>query len=412
VGAVRAPSSARRLARRAPALAVAALASSLAPAAISSAARADGPVPPASCTGAAQIADVSGDGHHAATDVLSGWLTEGTGRLQAVIAVRAAAFAPEHSDAELNGSGFAMVFTVGGATVYVRTRAAPDGSLTYDYGTYANGAFTSLGATTGSAIHSAGAGTTTIDLPLTLAAGAVIGSPYVLTYDGISGGVPDWVDHAPGGVDPGDGARGADYTVGACATGGGGTGGGGAAAGGGATTMTGTTTTAVAISAPTRRAGSGKILLTGHVVPALGGVDVAVARSAHGATKTTHITTDPDGGFALAVQVTESTRLRATAGAISSGTRTVDVHSRTTVRVRHAKSGTVTLTGTVTPALPGRALLLAVGSPATTASRAVTKGRFTFRFARGHVPRGRFQVVYVPTADRAERSTSRSVRLG
>ncbi|WP_445152167.1 hypothetical protein [Baekduia sp. Peel2402] len=379
---------------------------------------ADGPAPTASCTGAPQITDASGDGHHTTTDVLSAWLTEGAGRLQAVVQVRSGAFAPEHGDAEVNGSGFAMVFTVGGATGYVRTRAAPDGSLTYDYGTYANGAFTSAGATTGSVVHSAGAGTTTIDVPvaaLGIVAGTVLNGPYVLTYDGISGGVPDWVDHAPGGVDPSDSARGADYTVSACggAGGGTGTGGGGGAGGTGTGAGSGTSaTTAVVLSAPTKRTGSGRVLVTGRVIPARVGIAVAIARKTRAGTKTAHVTTDADGEFALTVALSETTDLRATVGGIRSATRTVTLRSRTTVRVRRSRAGTVTLTGTVSPAVPGRALLLEVGSPDTTASRAVSNGRFTFRFKKGHVPRGRFQIVFVPSKERAERSTSRAVRLG
>ncbi|WP_445149692.1 hypothetical protein [Baekduia sp. Peel2402] len=383
---------------------------------ISSAYGADGPVPTASCTGAPQITDASGDGHHSGTDVLSAWLTEGAGRLQAVVQVRAGLFAPEHDDAELNGTGYALAFDLGGATRYVRVRAAPGGgTLSYDYGTYSGGAFTSLGTTTGSVVHATGAGTATIDVPAALGAipGSVLARPFVVTYDGITAGVPDWVDHAPGGTDPNDAARGADYTVGACGGGNGpGTGGGPGPGGGGGTTAPASPITAVVLSVPTARTGAGRILVTGRVNPARAGVDVAIDRTAHGKTTTSHVTTDADGAFALAATVTEATRVRATAGGISSGTETVDMRSRTTVAVKRTKGGAVTLSGAVTPKLPGRALLLRVGSPSTTASRAVTGGRFAFRFKNGHVPRGRFQVVYVPSSQRAERSTSRAVRLG
>ena len=44
----------------------------------------------------------------------------------------------------------------------------------------------------------------------------MLANPFVLTYDGVTGGVPDWVDHAPGGVAPNDPSFGADYVVGSC----------------------------------------------------------------------------------------------------------------------------------------------------------------------------------------------------
>ena len=47
-------------------------------------------------------------------------------------------------------------------------------------------------------------------------AGARLANPYVVTYDGIDGGVPTWVDHAPGGVDPAEATFGADYVAGSC----------------------------------------------------------------------------------------------------------------------------------------------------------------------------------------------------
>src|SRR4051794_7475117 len=114
----------------------------------------DGSPAPPPCNGAAQITDVAGDGHHSSSDVLAAWLSEAAGRLQAVVQVRAGTFGPEHDDAEINGSGFALLFARAGRVEYVRTRAAPDGSLTYDYGTDAGGAFTSVRATTGSVVHS------------------------------------------------------------------------------------------------------------------------------------------------------------------------------------------------------------------------------------------------------------------
>jgi len=370
---------------------------------------ADGPAPSPPCEGVPQITDVVGDGHHSSSDVLSAWLTEGSGHLQAVIEVRAGTFVPEHSDAEVNGSGFAFLFTLNGTTDYVRTRAAPDGSLTYDYGTYSptGGYFDSLGATTGSVVHSAGAGTTTIDMPaaFALGPGAVLAAPFVLTYDGITDGVPGWVDHAPGGQEPDDPARGADYVVGSCDTStiGGGIGGGQGAPGAGSVAGA---TTAVLLSAPSSIVGSGHALITGSVRPARAGVSVSIARS--GISKTTSVvTTESDGSFAAVIALRETTDVQALAGSIHSDTKTIEVRSRTRIRLARAKHGAAMLRGRVTPALPGRALLLRPNSPTVIASRPVTGGAFAFRL---HGRSGALQVVYVPADERAERSTSNTVR--
>jgi hypothetical protein len=362
---------------------------------------------PPACNGVPQIADVAGDGHHSSSDVLSAWLTEAGGSLQAVIQVRAATFVPEHGDADLNGSGFAMLFTLDGRLDYVRARAAPDGSLTYDYGTYAAGSyFTTLGATTGIVERSPGAGDTVIDIPAAFGAmpGSVLSGPYAITYDGINAGAPDWVDHAPGGVEPDDTALGADYVVGSCGAGGGGGGGGGGQGGGppGAPS-------AVTLSAPKRQTGTGRALISGSVVPAQAGVDVAIRRSAH-ASATAHLKTAADGSFAVMVDVGETTRVQATAGGLRSGMLTIDVRSRTRLRVRHDKTGGY-LSGTVDPKLPGKALLLRPDSPTTVATASVKHGRFSFHPTSRRPLRGAYQVVYVPSQERAERSTSATAHV-
>jgi hypothetical protein len=344
---------------------------------------------PQACDGAPQITDVAGDGHHASSDVLSAWLSEAGGKLQAVIQVRAATFVPEHGDADLNGSGFALLFTLAGRQDYVRARAAPDGSLTYDYGTYAPGSyFTSLGTTSGSVERNPGTGDTVIDVPAALgtAPGTLLSAPWVLTYDGINAGVPDWVDQAPGAVTPDDTARGADYVVGSCAAGGGANPGGGAGA-----------ATGVTISAPAKLTGAGRALVSGTVAPGRAGVDVAIS---HGK-QVAHVTTEADGSFAAMLSVKETTRVQARAGGLRSGTLTIDVRSRTRLRARGH-----TLRGTVDPALPGRALLLRPGSPSVIATAKVSHGRFTFRPRRGA-----YQVVYVPAHGRAERSTSNTAHV-
>lgn len=354
------------------------------------------------CNNSPQITDVSGDGHHSTSDVLSAWFSEAGGRLQAVIQVRAASLEPEHSDAGINGSGYALQFMVNGRLDYVRTRAAPDGSLTYDYGTYSPSTyFTSLGTTTGTVERGAGAGAITIDVPAALGAtpGTLLAGPFALTYDGISDGVPAWVDHAPGGEDPDDPARGADYVVGSCSGGGGG--GGGSGGGGGAAR-----TLAVAVSAPSRLTGGGRALVSGTVSPARGGVVVSLARSAR-STRVSKLRTEADGSFALLVPVNETTRVQAVAEGIHSDSWTIDVRSRVRVRARHPKGGVAYLSGAVTPALPGRALLLRPGSPAVVARTKVAHGRFAFH-RRLH---GVYQVVYVPSHGRAERSTSNTARI-
>jgi hypothetical protein len=398
--------SARAIARRAALLAV--LAASVPGA--TGVAMADAPPP---CSATAPIADAGGDGHHPSSDVLSAWLSEASGHLQAVIQVRAGDWKPEHTDADINGSGFATLFTLDGRTDYVRVRAAPDGTLTYDYGTYtAPSTFTSLGATTGSVVYGVG-GTATIDVPAALGAtpGRVLGSPFVLTYDGIVAGVPTWVDHAPGGTLPEDAARGADYVVGACPAGGAGAG--GLGAGGVANGLPGQATglvTAVLLTAPKRLVGGGTAAFTGRIVPARAGVDVAVARRG-AATTTSHTRTAADGSFKVRAPVRETVEVRATAGGRRSTTVTVSVVSKVRLRVGRLAGGFVRIDGTYAPGLPGKALLLGRFSARPKATRSIRNGHFSFRFRRSAAPRDGLQVVVVPSRDRAERATSNTVTL-
>src|SRR3954468_4734443 len=103
---------------------------------------------PPACNNSPQITDASGDGHHPGTDVLAAWWSESSGHLQAVIQVRAGLFVAEHDDAEVNGSGFILVYN---GSSFLRARApaqdhAQDPVL-YDYGTYAGGVFTPAGTT-------------------------------------------------------------------------------------------------------------------------------------------------------------------------------------------------------------------------------------------------------------------------
>jgi hypothetical protein len=362
---------------------------------------------PAPCNNTPQITDSAAatDGHHPSSNVTGAWVSEASGHPQAVIRVLdSGAWKPAHLDATPPVAGFAFLFTLGSQTDYVRAQADEQGSLTYDYGTYSGvGAFHPLGRTTGAVDGVPVNGTVTIDIPAALGAtpGAVIANPFVLTYDGFIPSGPDWVDHAPGATLPNDPARGADYRVGSCTALGGGAGvgpGAGGAGGAGAAL-----TSAVQLSAPKSLRGGGVATVRGRVVPAQGGVDVAITRTARGSTAISHVATNPDGRFKLAVAVRETSRLRAKADGIGSDTLTVTVRSKVRIK-RHGRR----ITGTVAPRLPGRVLLLPRNSPTVVARRAVEGGRFSFRIPRRH---GRFQVVYVPAASRAERSTSNTINV-
>jgi hypothetical protein len=352
-------------------------------------------VPPPPCLGTAHVTDPTGDGHHPGTDVLSAWFAETGGQLQAVITVRSGLWRPEHNDAEINGSAYAVLFSAGGQVRYVRVRAAPDGALTYDYGTYpSTGSFVSQGSTTG-VVEFGFPGNVTINVPAAAGAttGAVLDDPFVLTYDGISGGVPDWVDHGPGGTSPTDASRGADFVVGSCSG-----------------TTTPTRTVAVQLRAPARLTGGGNATATGSVVPARGGVQVAVTRTAYRQSVVHMTTTMADGTFALTLPVKETTRLRAVAEDIGSQTVTITMRSTVKLSVRRLRSGVTRFTAAVRPSLPGRVLLLKTTAFRPTATtRRLRNGRFTINLRR--VTRGRYQAVFIPANGRATRSTSRAVRV-
>lgn len=369
------------------------------------------------CGGVPQITDVAGDGHHASSDVLSAWFSEDEAGVHANIRVQVASWVPDHDDADVIGSGFALLFRLGGQTRYVRATAPlpSDGPVRFDHGTYTvAGGFASAGPTTGVAVSGALAGTVTIDVPAAVGAtaGSLLADPFVLTYDGIAGGVPTWVDHAPGGVVPSDPARGADFVVGACGTTpaapgspavpgasapgavpgtpGAGTGGSGA-------------TTAIQLRGPSRLVGGGAAVVRGRVVPARAGVPVILTRRGR-ATAVSRVRTTSDGSFHARIAVRETTRVRATAEGISSQEVRVVVQSTVRITVRRLSSGGVAVTGRVRPALPGRVLWLRTTSVAPSASRPVSGSTFTFRLR--NPTRGRYQAVFIPAGARAERSTS------
>lgn len=349
---------------------------------------------PQPCGGVPQIADPTGDGHHSATDVLGAWFSEESGGLQAVIRVKAGSWQPEHDDAELNGSGFALVFELGGASRYVRARAWPGGKpVEFDYGTYAPGSwFTSAGPTTGAVVPAAFGGTATIDLPPALGAvpGSVLARPFVLTYDGITAGEPDWVDQAPGGSPPNDPARGADYVVGSCG-----------AAGGGIA--------AIQLGAPRRIVGAGKVTVSGRVLPARAGVAVELTRRGIGS-QTSVLWTDAAGRFGARLPIREATELRAVAEGIGSQAVRIAMGSRVKIRLQRLHSGALRIRGRTDPGLPGRLLLLGVNDVAPLRTKRIGGARFALRLPAGLVP-GSYQAVYVPAKGRAERSTSNTVRV-
>jgi hypothetical protein len=236
---------------------IAALAAVVLPAAFAPAATGQAPPP---CGGQAQISDATGDGHHNTTDVLSAWFSESGGRLQAVIKVQFGNWAPDHPPGPAQ---WALLFNVGGQTRYVRAVAPDPPVMTFDYGTWTpSGSFASAGPTTGSTVGGP-AGTTTIDVPTQTGAvaGAVLTSPFGLTYDG-----DGLIDRAPGGTTLGGSEYGADYVVGSCGTGGGGGGGTGGGGPGGVS--------AVQLRTPAKRQGVGPVRVRGSIAPAREGVPV------------------------------------------------------------------------------------------------------------------------------------------
>jgi hypothetical protein len=342
--------------------------------------------PPAPCGGVPQITDTVGDGHHDNTDVIAGWLSEEAGRVQAVIQVHFADWVSAHDVTET--AGWAFLFRSGSDIRYVRLEAPGQSPLSYDHGTWtAAGGFVSAGATAG-VTETGTRGAVTIDVP-GIAAGTVLAQPFILTYDGVA--PIHWVDRGPGGEGPSGTEVGADYVAGSC----------GAAPppGGGPAPIS-----AVQLDAPRRVVGGGRRTIRGRVVPAQAGVPVKLtAQTIRSSTR--NLTTAADGTFSVRLRISEKTRLRAEAGGIGSQTLTVAVKSKVRIKARRLKDGDVRIAGRVWPALPGRALLLRSSDVAPRArTRPKKSGRFAFRFE--HLPRGRYEVVFVPSRGRAQRSTS------
>ena len=96
--------------------------------------------------------------------------------------------------------------------------------------------------------------------------------------------------------------------------------------------------------------------------------------------------------------------LRAEAEGIRSQELRVGVRSTVRITVRRLASGVTLVSGTTRPALPGRILWLRTTAVVPSRTRAVRGGTFSLRFA-DPAP-GRYQVVFIPSGARAERSTS------
>jgi hypothetical protein len=279
---------------------------------------------------------------------------------------------------------------VGNSFLRVRTPAqdrAADG-VVYDYGTVApNGALTPQGTTTGATELGAG-GTVTVDVPAALApAGTKLTGFHVFTYDGINDGVPTPVDHAPGGTEPTDTARGADYVVGSCSPG----------------APPAATTTSVQLTAPKSVTGRKTVTVSGKVAPARAGVAVTLTRDA-ASDATSTLTTAADGSFSARIAIGETTRLRAVAEGIGSNELTVTAKSKVRIKVKRHKNGSATVTGTVEPRLAGKVQWLR--STAIKPSARVNTRNGTFRIKLKNPRPGRYQAVVIPAGGRAERATS------
>lgn len=343
---------------------------------------------PVPCGGTAQVTDASGDGHHQNSDVLSAWFSGTPEALQAVIKLRFGLFQPAHDDSD--AVAFAMVFRTGAEWRYVRAQADRAGAVTYDYGTWSPLTyFQPFGATTGSTAVEGGAGIVVIDIPSSfrLDAASVVSTPFVMTSDGVTDGVPHWVDRAPGTTSPDSSEFGADLVVSACLPGTVGVGG-------------------VTLSAPARVVGGGMARVAGVVAGVEAGVPLAVTYTGVGTTSVL-ATTEAGGAFTVRIPIRATTTIRATAEGLSSPTVTVIARERVAVRSVVRAAGV--MKATVSPALPGKALLLRPVGFQPLATARVRNGVATFRVPASAV--GRAQVVIIPDGGRAERGQSPIFRI-
>jgi hypothetical protein len=327
--------------------------------------------------------DANGDGHHVPTDVLSAWLSEERGALEAVIRVKVASWEPEHDDPQIV-AGYAFLFTRGGVIRYVRLSVDDSNQATYDYGTWTlAGHFVSEGTTTGEReTNLSGPGAVTIAVPASVAtAGDLLTDTFALTYDGIVSGTPVAVDQVPGGEFPSDPARGPDFRVGSC--------------------------DGVELAvAPLAITGPQQVTISGKVLSGDPGVQVTISRRAR-TTITSQTMTGAGGTFSIKVPVRETTWIKAEGEGLESAERKVTVRARVTIRMRRFPNGSRQIWGLTRPELPGRLLL--IRTTAFTASRSKQFAGGHFRFGLTGIRPGRYQVIYIPANNRAVRDVSNVV---
>ena len=347
-------------------------------------------VPPAPCDPAVVIQDPGTDGHHEPTDVLRAWLSEAeTGNLKAVIEVDLGNWDAEHDD-PIIVAGYAFLFTVNGVTRFVRLSVDEDFNDTYEYGTYTfPGTFTQQGLTTGRREPGPlpptnGNGTAIIDVPTSLADnGDLLTDTFVLTYDGIVGGVPVWVDQAPGGETPTQQPRGPSFLVGQCA--------------------------GVRLNVPTRITGARMVTIFGRVLGGTEGDQVVIRRKTKSGTVTSQTTIDAEGDYSINAFVRETTTVSAVSGQFESQDKTITVKSVVTIKANKRASGKTKITGKTNPALPGKVKLYKTTAFFATASKEIDGGRFSFPAKR--LKPGRYEVIYTPSQGRALRDISNKVTV-
>ena len=162
----------------------------------------------------------------------------------------------------------------------------------------------------------------------------------------------------------------------------------------------------VTLSGPVRVIGAGTAKVTGTVSGADAGVPVSIT-AVGTATATYSATTAAGGAFTARIPVRATTTIRATAAGL--GSPTITVIARERVAIRGAARAGATLKVVVSPALPGKALLLRPVGFQPMATARVRGGVATFRVPASAV--GRAQVVIIPDGARAERGQSSIFRI-
>jgi hypothetical protein len=111
-----------------------------------------------------------------------------------------------------------------------------------------------------------------------------------------------------------------------------------------------------------------------------------------------------DGSFAVSIPVSESSTVSAVGDGINAQTLVITVRSTVGMTLRRLKGGKTVVSGLVRPLLPGRILLLRTNAAIPSATAWARHGHF--RFPARRLTRGRYQAVFIPSGNRAERSTS------